>query len=528
MKKYLFILQLTFLGTANYAFAQSVFEMAIGGPGEETCAKILADGSQYILAGHTSSLGSGSYDICLVRTDNFGNALGNSIVGTFGEDLTLSATKTSNHQYILTGYTNSFGSEHPFAVKFDSLGNMLWSKYYSPFGWGEGIAAREDGSFFIAGYASNPTVDVLLIKCDSSGNVIWTKMFGDSLLNEGRAVTVTEDGGALLCGIEHVQAGGPTDVFVIKTDSFGNVLWSNRYATPDFLNWDLGYSIVQFGNDILIGCLSYNQAFNPNPNSPDGLVLRLDQSGQVKSAFAFGTSEYEEIRDVAFLSDGKFSFTGVSNYQSQGQTDLLFGIADTLGNLITSKLLGGSTFDHGLSVVPLNDREFLLGGYTQSFGQGTTDMYFIKTDTLITPSCNVIQSGIQAAAVVVTAFAVFDTATIQCTGLNAGYTVIHQPLTITSLCSTTGATERKFPVAVRAFPNPFNSETTIKIPGNSSGKIEVTLLDLAGRKIEELFLGRPSGGEFNLRIDGQKLAAGLFICNIKGDGINENIMLMKN
>lgn len=502
--------------------------MVIGGAGEETCAKVLNDYNQIIFAGHTSSAGFGAYDICLVRTDENGNFLGNSIVGSGGEDLALAAALSPDHEYILTGYTNSFGPEYPFAVKFDSSGNLLWSRYYSLPGWGEDIAILDNGDFYLSGYASFAgNIDVSLIKCDPNGNVIWTKTFGDSLLNEGRRVIATADGGAILCGITHVQAGGPSDVFVIKTDPSGTIKWSNRYATGDFLNWDLGYSVKELNGNILVGCLSYNQAFNPNPNSPDGLIFKLDKSGNVLNAFAFGSSEYEEIRDVDFLPDGKFCFTGVSNFQSLGQTDLLFGIADSNGTIINQKLFGGNSYDHGLSISAINENDFLLAGYTQSSGSGINDMFMIRTDSGSTNLCNISQASISSASVGISKFAVFDTSSLFISNYPANFNISYQPLTHSTLCSTTDIQEPSLLAMLVYSQNPFSANIRFTIESQNNHGIEINLADISGRIIYDLPTRIKINGKGQYEINTSDLEKGIYILQLNSTIATRSFKLIK-
>jgi len=498
------------------ARAQNTFEFIAGGPGEELCSGILLSKHQYHWTGHSTTLGAGSYDICIIRTDTNGNFLGNIIAGSFGEDIPLSGASNLYHEYALCGYTNSFSSEKPFVLKYDSAGNILWSKYFSVPGWAYDIVFNDLGDFYITGYESSGTTNVLLMKCDSSGNVIWSKSFGDSLISEGRRIALLEDGGVIVCGIKHVQGGGPTDLFVFRTDSAGNPVWSNRYASSDFFNWDLGYSLKIANNQIYVAGLSYNQSFNPNPNSPDGFVARIDLSGNVLSAHAYGSSDYEDIRDIEILQNGNILFTGAGNYQSHGETVLLATIADTAGNILMQQQFGGASFDHGLRVKAIRDDTYLIAGYTESFGNGQNDMYLIKTG-FNSNSCNAITSSISSLSKSFTGNPVFNTNTLNTFSLNAGFTVTRQALAHGLLCTTTKVPEVKTGLPAFHITNPAQDRLSIEFTLERNSMIRFALYDLSGMEVyrSATFLSLSGENTFEIRMEG--LDSGIYLCSLYGD-----------
>lgn len=127
--KNLFLLFLIPIQFVSYnVFSQSTFETTIGGSGEEVSSKSIYSNGKIYTAGHTTSIGSGSYDIVFTRLDGNGNLIGSTIAGLAGEDISLSAAVTNKNEFILTGYTNSLGMEKPFAMKYDSLGNVILVK----------------------------------------------------------------------------------------------------------------------------------------------------------------------------------------------------------------------------------------------------------------------------------------------------------------------------------------------------------------------------------------------------------------
>lgn len=512
-----------FLVTISASHSQHNFERIYGGNGSDVSIKVIHSGSRYIMVGTTTSQGAGSYDVCLMMTDTFGNIINSSTVGAFAEDVAISSASTVHKEYLVAGYTNSFSTEHPFFMKFDQTGNFIWGKELSVSGWAEGVASDQKGNIYLTGYHSNVDLDVFVVKCDSSGSMIWQKSFGDSLLNEGRAIISSHDDGILVAGITHLQAGGPTDVFVLKVDSLGNLLWSNSYAVPSFYSWDLGYTIKEMGSDIVIGALSYSEAFNPNPNSADGLVIILDSAGNVKRGLAIGSADYEDIRDL-FIDDlGRVCVTGVSNHSGHGNTDILLACFDTLGQNLTQKHFGGSSFDHGFSICAGSGSSYLISGYTESFGAGFEEMYLIKTDGN-TLSCNATPGNISVVAIQILKNSVFDIKTISATVLPQTFSSLSVPLADLTMCNTTGITGLETP-KFYVSPNPFNSYFEIHIPDHVAGIVSISLYDLAGRIILDM-PEQEVGSSSHIKFDATKLSQGLYFLKIESENFREVVRLI--
>lgn len=77
-------------------------------------------------------------------------------------------------------------------------------------------------------------------------------------------------------------------------------------------------------------------------------------------------------------------------------------------------------------------------------------------------------------------------------------------------------------------PNPFSSNTTIKLDLKKSGNVLVTVLNSSGTKVETLFNGNLNKGEHEFNLDGSKFPAGTYIYKIESpDGIQTGKMIKK-
>jgi len=226
-----------------------VLAKTYGGIGDDAaCAVILTSDMGFALTGYTSSSGAGQHDFWLIKTDNYGNVEWNKTFGGPYDDYAYSVAQTSDNGFALVGGTNAFGAGDfdVWLVKTDSSGNMKWSKNFggTSTDWGYSIIETPDGGLAIAGWTASfglGSGDFWLVKTDSSGNVQWSNTYGGIGYDEAWSVQQTIDGGFALAGWTESYGSGGSDCWMIKTDAFGSLQWDFVWGGT---NYDYAYSVV--------------------------------------------------------------------------------------------------------------------------------------------------------------------------------------------------------------------------------------------------------------------------------------------
>jgi hypothetical protein len=142
-----------------------------------------------------------------------------------------------------------------FIAKLDSAGTMQWAKNYGSIGLvnaggGKAIELDAQGNIYLVGnfigafnfgtfyISANSFWNFFLAKMDYNGNIHWAK----TLSSEGYidAVLSDDNGYVYLAGhftdpmmqLSNNQFFnyGAADIFIAKTDSFGNVIWAKSYG----------------------------------------------------------------------------------------------------------------------------------------------------------------------------------------------------------------------------------------------------------------------------------------------------------
>src|SRR4030042_1003081 len=134
---------------------------------------------------------------------------------------------------------------------------MAWNKTLGGSAGEEADSVQQtsDGGYIIAGHTRSYGAggsDVWLIKTDSSGNAAWNQTFGGSDDDEAYSVQQTSDGGYIIAGETESYGAGARDVWLIRTDSSGDLLWDKTFGGAD---GDYGHSIQQTsdGGYIIVG-----------------------------------------------------------------------------------------------------------------------------------------------------------------------------------------------------------------------------------------------------------------------------------
>ncbi len=354
----------TFGGT-NYDWARSVQQTSDGG---------------YIIAGYTTSFGAGFY---LIKTSDSGDTLWTRTHGGPYADMGFSVRQTSDGGYVLAGYTNSFGAGglDVYLIKTDSSGDTLWTRTCGGTDIDEAHSVRQtsDGGYVAAGGTQSfgaGNWDVYLVKTDSSGDTLWTRTYGGTSDDDAWSVQQTSDGGYVIAGYTASFGAGREDVYVIKTNASGDTLWTRTYGgTSD----DEGYSVQQTsdGGYIIAGYTSSLGA-----GSEDVYLIKTDASGDTLWIRTYGGTSDDEGYSVQQTSDGGYVIAGYTSSFGAEFCDSYLVKTDASGDTLWTRTHGGTDNDYSWSVQQTSDDGYVTAGETESFGAGNYDVYLIKTDSL--------------------------------------------------------------------------------------------------------------------------------------------------
>ena len=288
--------------------------------------------------------------------------------------------QTKDGGFVVIGRTVSFGGGgvQAYLVKTDAVGKTLWTKQYGGRGSEEGLSIREtyDGGFIITGYTNSfgaGKTDVYLIKTNSTGDTLWTRTYGGIGLDQGNSVWETKDKGYIIAGETYSYAKGTVNAYLIKVKENGDTAWSRVYGGNGI---EQGNSVQQTADG---GYIITGRTNSFGAGDYDVYLIRTDNKGNKIWMQTFGGTGSEEGMSVVQTTDGGFIITGYTESYGAGGVDVYLVRADKNGNQMWTKTFGGKTDDYGMGVQQTHDGGFVIAGYTNSYGGGV-DAYLIRTD----------------------------------------------------------------------------------------------------------------------------------------------------
>ena len=300
---------------------------------------------------------------------------------TYGGDnmeIAYSVQQTSDGGFIIVGSTGSVTTGYKvYLIRANNNGDTLWTKTHREIG-GYSVQQTSDDGFIITGNtlpSGSGISDVYLISTNSNGDTLWTNSFGRDSSDEGFSVQQTSDGGFIIAGYTKSFGAGGRDVYLIKTDSDGDTLWTKTYG-GEYNEWGRSIKNTSDGGFIIAGgTASFGDTLF------DVYLIRMHSNGDTLWTKTYGGDSSDGGNSVQQTSDGGFIIAGWTESFGAGQNDIYLIQTDSNGDTLWTRTYGGADNDIGTSVQQTNDGGFIIAGYTRSFGAGDYDVYLIRTNS---------------------------------------------------------------------------------------------------------------------------------------------------
>lgn len=420
------------------------------------CIEQTYDGG-YILVGDTYSYGAGDKDIYLIKIKPDGDTLWTKTYGGTGEEDGFSVQQTSDSGYIILGATSSYGigGFSFWLVKTKPNGDTLWTKVFggSEWDWGYSVRQTSDKGYILTGYTESygpsPYISNLwLIKTDSLGNTDWSKVYGGDNTDYGCLVRETSDGGYIIIGDTYSFGAAKRNIYLLKTNSIGDTSWTRTFGGDSS---DAGKSVQQTydGGYILTG---YTESYGAGDK--DFWLIKTDSNGIMEWDKTFGGSYEERGESVCQTNDSGYIITGNTESYGNGNSDVYIVRTDIDGDTIWTSTYGWSNQDWGRCIEQTDDGGYIIAGDTYtSLSTGEYDMYVIKLDS---------ETGIKCKSI-----------------------------------------ERTNMINIKNYPNPFVSSTNIYLIIEQEQIINLSVYDIKGQRIKNIINRSLPIGNYNFKWNGR-------------------------
>ncbi len=183
-------------------------------------------------------------------------------IDTLGNSYSTGAFNSGAISFGSTTLINTGGHYDVFLAKYDSNGNPIWA--VKPNGtetadnWTQSVSSDKNANIFLTGFFGSSNLifgtytltnvgvnNIFLVKYDKNGNVLWAKSAGGSSSDLGYSVSADINGNAIVTG----NFSSPTIVFgsYTLTNTSHNSTYSNNYFIAKY---DANGNVLWAKNDI--------------------------------------------------------------------------------------------------------------------------------------------------------------------------------------------------------------------------------------------------------------------------------------
>jgi hypothetical protein len=266
-----------------------------------------------------------------------------------------------------------------YLIKVSPTGQMIWQQTYG--GTGDDAASEiittVDGNLLLAGYTSNGSggKDVFLVKVDTDGNLIWQKNYGGSSDDYAEDLFQDTDGTIWVNGTTASFGAGLRDIYLLKLNATGDSIWTKTYGGS--LD-DGGASLIRSSSGSIF-LLNYTDNFGAV--NRDLYLLKINDNGVQLSAGLYGGSGYEEAQSIEEGSYGHLLLFGHTASFGHPEHDMFMALTDTMLSFSSLSEYGGANHDGGEHAIQTSDGGALLIGRSSSYSNGMEQALAIKYDS---------------------------------------------------------------------------------------------------------------------------------------------------
>jgi len=453
--------------------------------------------------------------------------------------------QTSDGGYLIAGdMIDSLDYTYTFLImtKLYPAGEIDWLFWVSgavftdvsyPYNVGYSVIESNDGGYVVAGsidamYMGWLHTDIFVIKTDIDGNILWYYQdINDSqMCSAAFQIIQTKDNGYIIICEDGGFGGGFQYDLLLKLDSEGKEIWRKYYSYN--VN---GRSILQTkeGGFAFIGTTE-----DESENVVLTLVKTDSMANEIWSKTYNGLFSFSMGYTLKNTTDDGYIIFGLTDQEAYGDLAKLIK-TDENGEKIWEKYYGNSNFldenTVGRSLDITDDGGYILAGYTENISTGLADAWLIKTD----PEGNETWKKTYGREGDDRFYSVIQTADggYIMTGYTDSFGFGGKDVWVVK--TDENGTEIESPFLPQTtelyqnYPNPFNPETEIKFNLQSKCNVNIAVFNSKGELIKILLDGIQDTGLHSVHFDATGLNSGIYFYKLTtaDNSITRKMLLLR-
>jgi Divergent InlB B-repeat domain/Secretion system C-terminal sorting domain/Beta-propeller repeat len=269
-------------------------------------------------------------------------------------------------------------------------------------------------TFYLATLLLNSFFMLLTLNANAQApNYLWAKNAGGGNYYGTNSFTVDKNGNSYVTGsfnnasikfgaitLTNADSLGSSDIFIVKYDPFGNVLWA-KSAGGNYDDNGIAVVVDTAGNVYFAGSFTSSSIkfgtktlTNIKSGTSDLFIVKYDTRGNVIWAKSEGSTDNDDVSAITVSKNGNIYLTGgfsspsisfdsftLTNNSKSGYYDIYIVKLNTTGNTLWAKSAGGHSSDLGTSVIVDANENLSLAGYFSSNSISLGKYTLINNDT---------------------------------------------------------------------------------------------------------------------------------------------------
>jgi len=241
-----------------------------------------------------------------------------------------------------------------------------------------GFVRTNDGGYCLVGNTQSGAggYDVFLSKTDCYGNIVWQKTYGGTLDDRVYAVIKSSSGQIVFIGETYSFGNGSSDVWIVKLSQSGDIIWEKTFGGT---NIDYGVGVAETGGGDFIA-IANTKSFGKGKfdmwalkiSSSDGALKWEETLGGVRDNIAYGMAklDYSDLENYAIW--GTCEDVGTGYYDG-----MVYSIGKD-GELNSSTMFrfGGNARCTGVSMTA--DEGYIVTGQVPLAGKSYDGFFIMK------------------------------------------------------------------------------------------------------------------------------------------------------
>jgi len=247
--------------------------------------------------------------------------------------------------------------------------DTIWTRTY---GGGQADAAydvhKEGPEMTLVGMYDG---DAAILALQGAGDTMWVRSYGGGQEDVARGIMWSPEGFFMGGWTKSFGAGG-ADAYLLATTQQGDTMWSRTFGGSQ----DDGIEALARTMEETPMAAGWTESFGAGDH--DMWVLRFGPGGDTMWSRTFGGSDWDAAYDIVATPDDGHIIVGGTESFGAGGMDVWILKVNQEGDTMWTKTFGGPGDEVAYSIMRTMADDFVVVGYTSSFGAGDRDVWVLK------------------------------------------------------------------------------------------------------------------------------------------------------